>query len=147
MSGQNKMVVRRSFEEVYNRGNLDAVDDLVSSDFVAHSPSRDIKGPAGMKQFVLSLREAFPDLHITIDDQFADGDKVVTRWTARGTHLGTFQGVPPTGKQGSMTGMDIDRVVDGRAVECWTNSDELGLLQQLGVVPAPGEGEAHIEVG
>jgi steroid delta-isomerase-like uncharacterized protein len=137
MSEHNKMLVRRAIEEVYNQGNLKVVDELVSSDFIVHSPSEEIHGPAGIKQYVSALREAFPDLHMTIDDQIADGDRVVTRWTARGTHTGTFQGIPPTGKQGSMTGIDIDRFVDGKTVECWTNADELGLLQQLGVIPGP----------
>lgn len=142
MSEQNKTIVRRAFEEVYNRGNLDIVDELVSSDFVVHASSEDIHGPTGLKLYVTALRQAFPDLHLTIDDQVAEGDRVVTRWTARGTHTGTFQGTPPTGKHGTMTGIDIDRVIDGRAVECWTNTDELGLLQQLGVVPTPGGSEA-----
>lgn len=137
MSEHNKMVVRRAFDEVYNQGHLDVVDELVSSDFIARTPSEEYRGPAGIKQYVTELRAAFPDLHITIDDQVADGDKVVTRWTARGTHTGPFQGIPPTGKQGSMTGIDIDRVVNGKSVECWTNADDLGLLQQLGVVPRP----------
>ena len=142
MSERNKIVVRRAIEEVYNQGNLDVVDDLVSSDFVAHASLEDIHGSAGMKQFVASLREAFPDLHLTIDDQVAEGDRVVTRWTAHGTHTGTFQGIPPTGKQGTMSGIDIDRVVDGKAIECWTNADYLGLMQQLGMVPVPGESNA-----
>lgn len=137
MSEQNKMVVRRAFEEVYNQGNLYVVDELVSSDFVVHLASEDIHGSTGMKQFVSSLRQAFPDLHMTIQDQVAEGDKVVTRWLARGTHTGTFHGVPPTGRKGNMTGIDIDRIVDAKAVECWTSADDLGLLQQLGVVPAP----------
>lgn len=136
MSEQNKIVIRRAFEEVYNQGKLDVVDDLVSGDFVAHTSSEDIHGPAGMKQFVASLRDAFPDLQVTIDDQVADGDKVVTRWTARGNHTGTFRGIPPTGRQGTMTGIDIDRIVGGKAVECWTTANELGLLQQLGVIPS-----------
>jgi steroid delta-isomerase-like uncharacterized protein len=138
MSEQNKMIVRRAIEEVYNQGNLDVIDELVSSDFVAHASSEDIHGATGMKQFVASLRQAFPDLLMTIQDQVAEGDKVVTRWTARGTHTGAFHGIPPTGKEGSMTGIDIDRVVAGKTVECWTSTDDLGLLQQLGVVPATG---------
>jgi steroid delta-isomerase-like uncharacterized protein len=137
MSEHNKMLVRRAIEEVYNQGNLKVVDELVSKDFVVHSPSEEIHGPAGIKQYVSALREAFPDLHITIEDQIAERDKVVTRWTARGTHGGTFQGVAPTGKRGSMTGIEVDRFVDGKSVECWTNVDELGLLQQLGVIPGP----------
>ena len=142
MSEQNKAVVRRAIEEVYNQGNLDVVEDLVSSDFVVHASSEDIHGPDGMKQFVASLREAFPDLHLTIDDQVAEGDRVVTRWTARGTHTGPFQGMPPSGKRGTMTGIDIDRFVGGKAIECWTNADYLGLLQQLGAIPAPSRPEA-----
>lgn len=137
MSEQNKAIVRRSLEEVYNRGNLDAVDELVSEDFLAHTTSQDIRGAMQMKQYVRELRRAFPDLHMVIDDQIAEGDKVVTRWTASGTHTGPFQGIPPTGKHGSMSGIDIDYVVGGKAVECWTISDDLSLLQQLGVVPVP----------
>ena len=136
MSEQNRIVVRRSFDEVYNQGNLDAVDELVSSDFVAHAGSADIHGPAAMRQFVAALRAGFPDLHITVDDQIEEGDKVVSRWTARGTQTGTFQGIPPTGRQGTMSGIDIDRVVDGKVIECWTSADYLGLMQQLGAVPA-----------
>ncbi len=137
MSQENKALIRRAIEEVYNQGNLATIDELVASDFVMHAPSGDIPGPAGAKQFVTMLREAFPDLHLTIEDQVADGDRVVTRWTSEGTHLGEFQGIPPTGKHGTMTGIDIDRVVDGKVVECWVNEDDLGLLQQLGVIPAP----------
>ncbi|MGH2534691.1 MAG: ester cyclase [Thermomicrobiales bacterium] len=136
---QNKMLVRRGIEEIYNRGNLAVVDEVAASDFVIHLPSEEIHGPEGAKQYVAALRGAFPDLHITIEDQIADGDKVVTRWTARATHTGAFQGIPPTGKRGSMTGIDIDRIADGKIVECWVNSDDLGLLQQLGVIPTPGQ--------
>jgi steroid delta-isomerase-like uncharacterized protein len=139
MSEQNKQLIRRVFEEVYNQGNLDVVEDLASRDFVAHSPSEDIRGPAGVKQFVTGLRTAFPDFHTTIEDQIAEGDRVVTRFTATGTHTGTYKGMPPTGRRGTMTGIDIERIVDGKSVECWTNTDDLGLLQQLGVVPMPGQ--------
>jgi steroid delta-isomerase-like uncharacterized protein len=139
MSQHNRMLVRRAIEEVYNRGDLAIVDELVASDFVIHSPSEEIHGPAGAKQFVAGLRAAFPDLHVTIEDQMADGDRVATRWTAGGTHTGAFQGIPPTGKQARMTGINIDRIANGKVVECWTNADELGLLQQLGVVPTPGQ--------
>jgi steroid delta-isomerase-like uncharacterized protein len=137
MSERNKMLARRTVEEVYNQGNLAVVDELAASDLVIHSPSGDIHGPAGAKQYVAALRAAFPDLHITIEDQIAEEDRVVTRWSARGTHTGEFQGIPPTGKPGRVTGIDIDRIADGKVVECWTNMDDLGLLQQLGVVPTP----------
>lgn len=135
MSERNKDIVRRAIEDVYNRGDLDVVDELISEDFVAHTGSQDIRGKDSMKQYVLELRQAFPDLHLSIDDQVAEGDKVVTRWTATGTHTGPYQGIPPTGKRGSMSGIDIDYVIDGTAVECWTISDDLSLLQQLGVIP------------
>ena len=137
MTGSNTDIVRRAIDEVYNQGKLDVVDDLVSPDFVFHATSGDMHGPAGIKEYVATLRTAFPDLRITIEDQVAEGDRVVTRWSASGTHLGTFQGIPPTGKTATITGVDIDRLAGGRAVECWSNSDELGLLQQLGVVPVP----------
>jgi steroid delta-isomerase-like uncharacterized protein len=137
MSEQNKMLVRRAYEEVYNQGKLEVIDELVTDDFVVHVGAEDLHGPVALKEYVTMLRGGFPDLHLTIDMQVADGDIVVTRWTGRGTHTGTFQGIPPTGRQGSMTGIDIDRIRDGRTVECWTNTDDLGLLQQLGVLPAP----------
>lgn len=137
MSQDNKALVRRSIEEIYNQGNLAAVDQYAASDFVIHAPSGDIHGTAGARQYVAMLRGAFPDFHITIEDQVADGDRVVTRWTAEGTHLGEFQSILPTGRHWEMTGIDIDRVVNGKVVECWTNTDDLGLMQQLGVIPAP----------
>lgn len=139
MSERNKAIVRRAIEEVYNAGDLAAVDELVSDDFVAHSPAQEVHGPQEMKQYVRALREAFPDLRLTINDQVAEGHKVVTRWTAEGTHTGTFQGIPPTGRHGTMSGIDIDYVIDGKTVECWTLGDNLSLLQQLGVIPAAGE--------
>lgn len=137
MSERNKAIARRSFDEVFNAGHLDVVGELVSQDFIAHTSTQDIRGPVQMKQYVKELREAFPDLHITVEDQVAEGDKVVTRWTATGTHTGLFQGIPPTGKRGHLSGIDIDYVIDGKTVECWTLADNLSLLQQLGVIPAP----------
>ncbi|HEY3227884.1 MAG TPA: ester cyclase [Roseiflexaceae bacterium] len=139
MSEQNKALMRRAVEEVWNRGNVDVLEELVASDFVIHAPQAEIHGRAGAKQYLAMLREAFPDIHFTIEDQFADGDRVMTRWTARATHRGAFQGIPPTNKQVSLMGTDIDRIVNGKVVECWTSTDDLGLLQQLGVVPAPGQ--------
>jgi steroid delta-isomerase-like uncharacterized protein len=135
MSEQNKMLVRRVIEEVYNQGNLAVADELAASDLVIHLTSQEIHGREGAKQYVTALRAAFPDLHITIEDQIAEGDRVMTRWTARGTHMGEFQGILPTGKQVRMAGTDIDRITDGKTVECWSLVDELGMMQQLGVFP------------
>jgi len=137
MSEQNKKIVCRAIEEVWNRGNYEIVDNLTASDIVVHSskPGEEIHGPEGLKQFYATLRASFPDLHFTIEDQIAEGDRVVTRWTACATHTKEYQGIPPTGKQYMITGIDIDRIANGKVVECWPVADELSLLQQLGVVP------------
>ena len=139
MSAQNKMIERRLIEEVWNQGNFSVVDEVVARDYIGHSstPAGETHGPAGYKQFYAALREAFPDFQVTVEDQIAEGDKVVTRWTARGTHLGEFQGIPPAGRRGAITGITIDRIANGKVVECWTNADDLGLLRLLGVVPVP----------
>lgn len=136
MSERNKAQVRRVIEEIYNRGDLAVVDELAASDLVIHASSQDIRGRDGAKQYVAALRAGFPDLHLTVEDQVAEGDMVVTRWTARGTHTGAFQGIPATGKAIRVAGTDIDRIIDGKTVECWAHVDELGLMQQLGVVAA-----------
>lgn len=140
MSQLNTMLVRRAIEEVWNRGNYAIIDELVARDVVIHAsqPANEIHGPEGIEQFYATLRAAFPDIHFTVEDQVAEGDRVVTRWTARATHKGEFQGIPATGKQVSVTGIDIDRLANGKVVECWPVADELGLLQQIGVVPTPG---------
>jgi steroid delta-isomerase-like uncharacterized protein len=137
--GTDKTLVCRGIEEVWNPGNYALLDELVASDFVIHSPTPgdDIHGREGAKQYLTILRKVFPDINLTIEDQVAEGDRVVTRWIARSTHRGEFQGIPATNKQVSLTGTDIDRIASGKIVECWTNADEQGLLQQLGIVPAP----------
>lgn len=140
MSDPNKLVSRTLIEEVWNHGNFALVDDLVSPDFRGHSssPETDTRGVDGYRDYHHALRGAFPDLRYAIEDQIAEGDKVVTRWTARGTHQGSYAGIPATGRAGTISGVTTDRIVDGKSVECWTSLDELGLLQQLGVVPRPG---------
>jgi len=135
MSEQNKNLIRRAVDEIWNRRNFAILGELVSSDFVVHVTGEEIHGREGVKQFYTMLHRAFPDIHFTIEDQIAERDKVVTHWSAQGTHLGEFNGIPATGKQFKVTGIDIDRIVDGKSVERWTNMDELGLLQQLGIVP------------
>jgi steroid delta-isomerase-like uncharacterized protein len=131
--------VRRLIEEVIGRGNFALVEELVAADYVGHSSSPEINTREGHKQFLVALRQAFPDLQIKIEDQIAERDKVVTRWTARGTHQGEFAGIPPTGKQVVMTGIDIDRIANGKLVECWTKSDDLSMLQQIDAIPAPAQ--------
>ena len=136
MSEQNKARIRRVIEEAYSRGNLAVVDEVAASDLIIHASSQDIRGREGAKQYVTMLRKAFPDLHFTIEDQISEGDMVVTRWTARGTHKGDFQGVSATGREIHLMGTDIDRMTDGKVVECWAHLDELGLMQQLGAIGA-----------
>jgi len=134
----NKALSRRLMEEAFNAGNLDVVDELVATGFVNHDPAipESTVGPEAAKANISGYRAAFPDLRIKVEDQIADGDRVVTRWSAKGTHQGELLGIPPTGKQSTVTGITIDLIVDGRIAESWTNWDTLGMLQQLGVVPA-----------
>ncbi len=141
MSERNNLLVQRAVEDVWNKGNYSTLDQLVARDIVIHSstPGEDIHGQDGVKQFYTALRSAFPDIRFTIDDQFAHGDKVVTRWSAHATHLGPFQEIPPTGRQVRLSGIDIDRIADGVVAECWPVMDELGLLLQLGLMPGTSD--------
>ena len=136
MSELNKAQIRRVIEKVYNRGDLAVVDEVAASDLVIHASSQEIHGREGAKQYVAALRAGFPDLRFIVEDQIAEGDMVVTRWTARGTHSGKFQSIPATGREIRLSGTDIDRLVGGKVVECWAHVDELGLMRQLGVVEA-----------
>jgi len=147
MSEDNKAIVRRSFEELFNQGDLDVADEVFAPDYVGHDPALtyDMHGSEEFKHFVQMYRTAFPDLELTIEDQVAEGDEVVTRFTARGTHLGELMGIPPTGRKVSVTGISIDRLVNGKSVESWTNYDVLSMLQQLGVIPMPSAPEARQE--
>jgi steroid delta-isomerase-like uncharacterized protein len=104
MSEHNKTLMRRAVEEVWNQGSADLLDELVASDFIIHAPQAEIHGREGAKQYLAMLREAFPDIHFTIEDQIADGDRVMTRWTARGTHKGAFQGISPHPQAGAAGG-------------------------------------------
>jgi steroid delta-isomerase-like uncharacterized protein len=131
----NKEIVRRLGVEPWE-GNLGVIDELVAPNYVGHDPAMpDQQGPEGIKEFITGYLAAFPDGRITIDDQFASGDLVATRWMGRGTQTGELMGIPPTGKQVTITGITISRVEKGKVVEEWTNWDMLGMLQQLGVVP------------
>ena len=133
----NKAHVRRGFEAV-NQKNLAVFDDLLTPDIVFHNASTTMQGLEAYKQFLSMYMTAFPDLLFTIEDMIAEGDTVVARFTTRGTHQGNLMGIPPTGKQMSGTGMFIDRIVNGKGIEQWFNTDDLGLLQQLGVIPPMG---------
>ena len=136
----NKTVSRRFLEEVWNKGNLAALNEIIAKDHVNSGPGTLPglpTGPEGSKQLVTVYRNAFPDVHFTIDEQIAEGDKVVTRWTAHGTHKGELVGIPATGKSSTVTGINVDRVVNGKIAESWGIFDQFGMMQQLGVIPVP----------
>jgi steroid delta-isomerase-like uncharacterized protein len=134
-----KAIARREVDEIFTAGDLAVVDELYAADYIGHDPTRPepIRGPAGVKEQVSGYRTAFPDLQLTADEIVAEGDLVVTRWTATGTHEGELFGVTPTGRQVTATGISIIRVAGGKIVEDWTSWDALGLMQQLGALPAP----------
>lgn len=135
---KNKAIDLRVFKEVWNQGKLDVIDDIFAADYIFHEPAGDILGPEGFKQFVTMYRTAFPDIQFTIEDQIAEADMVVTRWTAISTHKGELMGIPPTGLQSTSTGIGISRIAGGKIVESWGNWDALGMWQQLGVIPKIG---------
>ena len=136
---QNKALFRQFIEEVFNQGNMSAIDELVAPDFVEHEelPPGIPTGREGLKQMTMMLRSAFPDFKATIDDMLAEGDKVVVRMTWTGTHKGEFMGMPPTGKRVSFGVIDIVRFDGDKFVEHWGLMDSAGMMQQLGAVPAP----------
>lgn len=135
---ENKATVRRWVEAAWNTGDLALADELYPPTYILHDPARPVQGPEGLKQFVSMFRTAFPDLHFTLEDIIAEGEKVVWRYTARGTHQGELMGIPPTGIAVTVSGMVCSRFSDGKWVEDWSNYDALGMLQQLGVIPAMG---------
>ena len=133
----NGAVIDRVNEEIFNRGNLEVIDELFAEDFVEDDPLPGVSGDReGFKELVRQAREAFPDLRTQVHDQIVAGDKVVERWTTSGTHEGEFLGIPPTHRRVEFSGMDISRLENGRLVEHWTQLDVLGLLQQLGAIPS-----------
>ncbi len=138
MAEENKALVRRWFEDLFNEGNLDVADEIIAPNHLGHDPTLpDLPiGPEGQKQLVNLYRSAFPDARITIEEQVAEGDTVVTRWTGRGTHQGELMGVAPTGNQVTVTGIDIAHISEGKVVETWTIYDALGMLQQIGAIPS-----------
>ena len=139
-TAENKLLVRRYIEEVVNTGNVDDLARFVSPDYIdSHDRSGQSSGLEGAKKHILGVRQTYPDLHVTVEQQIAEGDWVVSRITARGTHLGTWLGMKPTGKQVEITGVNIDRVVDGRIVEHGGAANLLGPLMELGAIQVVGD--------
>ena len=134
MSTENKALVRRWFEEVWNRGHEAAIDEMFAGHGVVHGLGSDMHGPEGFKPFHAAYRNAFPDVTIQIDDIVAEGDTVAARWSGTGTHRGDGLGVAATGNRVHFSGMTFVRIEQGKMVEGWNNFDQLGMLQQLGAV-------------
>jgi steroid delta-isomerase-like uncharacterized protein len=137
MSEENKALVRRYFEEIWDRGNLDLIDELFTTNFVRHGPTAtegEVHGQEDFESLVSMYRSALPDLRIPIEDQIAEGDRVVTRWRARGTHQGELMGNAPTGNPASVTGILVDRISGGKIEEEWVDYDTLHLMQQIGAL-------------
>jgi steroid delta-isomerase-like uncharacterized protein len=141
MSEENKALVLRYFEEIWDKGNLDAIDELFTTNFVRHGPTAtegEVRGLEEFKGLVSMYRSAFPDLRVPIEDLVAEGDRVVSRWRTRGTHQGELMGITPSGNQASVTGIIIDRISGGKIEEEWADYDTLHLMQQIGADPQPG---------
>ena len=140
-SHTNEALLRRFADEVFSKGKLSVVDELVDRNFVDHEPLPPgfKSGVEGLKQFIGALRTGFPDLGVAVNDLVSQGDRVWARGTFTGTHKGSFMNIPPTGKRVSFEAMDIVRFSGGKFVEHWGVTDNVGLLTQLGAIPAPGQ--------
>jgi steroid delta-isomerase-like uncharacterized protein len=135
---QTQSPIRRIFDEAFNQGNLAVVDELLSPDHLAHSSFGEApNGSQGLKWLIVLFRNAFPDLNCTVEDEIREGDKFSVHWTMRGTHKGYFLGNPPTGRSVKAQGILFARTENGRMIEACTLIDQLGILQQLGLVPPP----------
>ena len=137
---ENKALARKELQEIFAAGgNLDAAEDIYAPNYISHQPAGDepLRGPEAIKQFAAGIRGAFPDLEIIIEDQIAEGDKVLTRFRTRGTHRGELWGIPPTGKVVEITNMSMCRIEGGKMAEEWPAPDRLGMMQQLGVINQP----------
>jgi predicted ester cyclase len=144
-SEQNKAIVRRAYEDGMNLKNMAIIDELFAPDYQAHFPGLPpIRGVEAVKELIGSFLTAFPDIVFTIEDHVAEGDKVATRWSARGTHLAEFRGFPPrthgvapTGRTVSFSATDIYLIADGKIAEEWNTLEQLDVMQQLGVISSP----------
>ncbi|OGP94707.1 MAG: hypothetical protein A2157_01180 [Deltaproteobacteria bacterium RBG_16_47_11] len=137
---KNKAMVRRFWEEVFNERKLSLIDELFTTDWVYHGVGGlKVYGPEGLKQFLTEYHNAFPDMQVKVENLIAEGDKVVSHVTSRGTHKGELMGIAPTGKQVTVPVICISRFVDHKIGEDWEIIDLFGMLQQLDVIPSPGQ--------
>jgi len=137
---ENKAVMRR-FWNIWEDGNIELLDELLAPDYINHNlAAPDLpQGPEGVKAVVSMFRSGMPDLKVVIEDMIAEDDKVATRYALEGTHMGELFGAAPTGKRLSVKSITVERVSDGKIVEHWRNTDEVGMMRQLGLFAAPGE--------
>lgn len=131
---ENKTLVRRFYQEVWNKGNVEVTSEVFAEDYVRHDlrPTQALPGPTGQAKIAADFRAAFPDLRMEVDLILGDGELVAARWTTEGTNTGAWGGRPPTGKRARFSGVNIFRFRDGKVVELWNHRDDLGLMQQLG---------------
>lgn len=134
---KKKKLERRFIEEAFNEGDLAVLDEILAEDYIGHTSTRaeDLQGRGAIKEYIEGTRSAFPDIELDLEHLVADGEMVASHWTATGTHEGELMGIEPTGNSYEAAGMEITRVEAGRIVEHWHVGDELGMLQQLGIVP------------
>ena len=136
---ENKRIARRFPEDVATAGDLDLIDEICAEDVVDHSPLGEVRGRDALKEQLAGMRAAVTDFSATVEDAIAEGDTVAMRVTLRGTHTGEFMGIPATGNEYEVENMVFTRIEDGQIVERWVLPDMLSMMQQLGVVEAPGE--------
>ena len=141
MTAEDNRALSDKVFEAFNTGNADLLDEVISPAYVERTPVPPGWPPGrdGLKAFIRTFRTAFPDFRYTVEDTVCEGDKIAVRASAQGTHRGEFLGIPPTGKRATWTEMHLGRIADGKFVEHWANADQLGLFQQLGVVPEPSQ--------
>ena len=135
--GDNTSLCSRIWAEIWNKGELTACDEVFSADYLGHLPMMDVHGPEEFKQLVAAYRVAYPDVHLTVEDIFAVGDRVAVRWVSRGTHLGSMMGAPPSGNKIEIMGISLFRIEDNKVAEEWEGFDTLKMMQQIGAIPVP----------
>jgi len=135
---ENIALLQRYYDEIFNKRNLDVAAEVFADDYVSHhnDPVGLPPGPEGVRQFVTATAEGFPDITITVEDIFAEGDMAGSRWLLKGTNTGSFFGAPPTGKPAAWEGVAITRFANGKIAEDWYNFDQMSLLMQLGIIPS-----------
>lgn len=140
MSEETKAIARRIYEEYWNQNMTGVLDEVFTENVVNHElPPGLPPGLEGTKAYLGAFLSAFPDTMMTVERQIAEGDTVVTLWTANGTHTGDLMGIAPSGEEVTVTGIDVHRFDGDQIVEAWGQFDQMGLMQQIGVIPAPGD--------